>query len=642
MAFQDEGKLLTRDPPEAGTDSAGPKSTESSVYPALGLAIVAGITVIAFLWPPVLFHLSGSDASNYANAAEQYAYGRHAGGNLLPPEISDPDVRSSISSRVLGDERGMLTPYVFVGAESTFSFAHRHLTPRVSALFKAIGPDSWVGYLNFAFLGLAAFLMGKFVLQLGYSRAAGILAGGLFLLVPSHIELARYPMSEPLATALILAALVLASNPRTARSAIPALPLLALPHTRAEGMLVVLLAVVVLAAGRPRGWTPMVAALIASSWLQMNDTSLHAGFGALSVSWLPQQISWPTPSALLNLIAQPNKVPSVIIPVAVLAAIGGMWPGLRSRVRQTIRAAGRITAAHPWVPVVALSATVVAGDYYKSTLEPGEVVLGVLRPSLYQTGWLIWDSAGPLLVLAGLLGLVLAIPVLIDRLGAIGWVVIIPLLGVLVSLHASPENELFWTRRLHLLVYPALILGAAALFAWTVPHLSLKRSPARRAAGAALAAVLLATHVAATSARFPAMRDRYLNAELMEAMHEGLGNVPPGSIVLLHNDPWGQKVLTPARTFHGLYSYVVWDTSDLDELLAAFEPYDRPVFVDEPLAAQAALDTKPDGAISVPVMESPTRGRRLTLQKVPPAPPDRDPGSRPRASGAYRPRISGR
>lgn len=588
-----------------------------SAYRPLALIVLIAIPVIAVLWPPVYFHLAGTDASNYANAAEQYAHGRHAGSNLLPPEIDDPRVQSSISERVLRDSRGLLTPYIFVGSDLTFRFPHNRLTSRVMAIFSAVGLDSWSGYLNYAFLGISALLMGKFVVQLGYPRSAGLVATALFLLVPSHIELARYPMSEPLSTALVLSALVLASHPRTARSTIPALPLLALPHTRSEFMLMLLLAVVVLSFRRTRGWIPIVAALVGSSWLISNDTSLHDGFGALSFSFVPQ-VSWPTPSKLLGLYTNLREIPSVTLPLALVAALAGTWSTLQAKAREAGAAAGKFAKAHPWMLVSALIATVIVTDIYKSTLDKGQVILGVFRDSRYQTSWLIWESAGAPLTLLGLIGLGLAIPALVDRVGTIGWLLIIPLLAVLIDMHATPENQLWWTRRLHLVVYPALILGTATFFAWAAHHLRLPRQLPQGATPVLLAVAVLCAHVATTWTRLPDVQDGYLEADLMESMHESLSKVPDESVVLLHGDTWGQKAVAPARSFHGLYAFVVWEKSDLEGVLATFQQYDRPIFVDQQLADAMTFDGTHSQSITIPVMETPNRGRQITIQRSSP------------------------
>lgn len=598
-----------------GAERKGRRTEASNLWPIWVVALI-GTTLAAILWPPVYYHLAGTDASNYANAAEQYLHGRQAGRSVLPPEITDATVRSSISERVLRDSRGMLTPYVFAHPDLTFNHAHSHLTPRVSALISAVGLDSWTGYLNYAFLGLSAVLLGRFVIQIGYGRAAALVATALFLLVPSNIELARYPMSEPLSVTLVLCCLVMASNPRTARSAIPALPLLALPHARSEFILVLLLAVVALSVSQPRGWFPMVAALIGSSWMDLSNSALHTGFGALSFSFEPE-MSWPDPSTLLTLIVDLDQIPEFILPIALVSTLGGMWPAFHAKARLLGNTLGRFASSYPWIIVVGLIATAVVTDVYKSSLEPGEVILGTLKESRYQTSWLVWDSAGPVLTLLGLVGLGLAIPVLVERVGTIGWLVVIPLLGVLIYMYASPENPLWWTRRLQLIVYPSLIVGVTGFFAHAVASHDGERTQwGHQARIATLAALVLSSHVAATSAAFPDIQDGYLDAAVTEAMHDGFGKLPGESVVLLNSDPWGQKALAPARSFYGLYAFVVWDSSDLDGLLATFKRYDRALFVDKQLAVEAGWRSVSAQSFSVPVMETSTRGRKIQLHRV--------------------------
>ena len=607
---------------------------DRGVWALLVLIAVVGSWAAASTFGVNPSHTGGGDAANYANAGEQYASARPAGRDFLPPEIQPPD-GELIDDELFGalvrpggesPRTGVMTSFVFVSQNGTVRYPHAHLSPRVSGLVERVVGLSAVPFLSFGYLAIASVLMACVVWTVTGSAVAAIAASIIYVTLPSHVELARYPMSEPLTVVLVLAAVLAVLRLPRHHVALGLLPLALLPHVREEFQLSVLVAIVVLTAVRPRWWSIVVGALVLTSWIQ-----LSGGPGSptpLTSFGFQPSLPWPSPATVAEGLAKPSQAGHLALPAAMIGLALGLVAPLRASVGSMLARAADAVRARPWVLVLIVALVVVVGDLLKARMEPGETILsGVIRQARFPTSRLLWESAGLLLVL-GVVGVAIALPRLIERFGLVGGAWLLPLLAVFVDMHATPTNELWWTRRFHQFAYPALILGATVAGVEAARWVR-KRVP-RTAAFASVAllatTVLVVGQVALTADRYPSAAGASSIRDDLAATHDALDALPPESVILYGYDGAAQKLQHLSRTLHGHYSFIVWDPSATASVIEEMASTGRPVFVDVFLLERSEVvdEWVPDGLV-------PSEGgyREIQLERIAATEDARAPAPRP-------------
>ncbi|MDE0804438.1 MAG: hypothetical protein OSA99_14085 [Acidimicrobiales bacterium] len=600
------------------------------------LALAVGwVWLAAALFGTNPSHLGGGDAANYANASEQYTSALPAGREFLPPELQAP------AGELIDEDRfarlvrpgwrspgnGIMTSFVFVSQRGPILYPHAHLSPRASALVATAGGSSVVPFLSYVYLAIGGVLMGCVAWTVTGSRIGGLLASLLYVSLPSHVDLARYPMSEPLTAVLVLTTVLAVLRMPRRHVALGLLPLALLPHAREEFELCVLVSILVLAAVRPRWWSLVVGVFVLTSWVSLTGgTTSPTPLTAFSIE---PALPWPTPEIVAEGLAKPSRAGHLALPFALISLALSSVHRLRAVARSGLSHGGRAVHARPWVPIALIAVVVALGDVLKARMTPGQTMLaGVIRQARFATGPLLWQSTG-LLLIVGVVGLALALPRLVARFGIVGGAWLLPLLAVFVDMHATPTNPLWWTRRFHQFAYPALAFGASVACVEGARWVR-ARAPKPAVGSAALLLVgvaFLVTQGALIGDRYPKVEVEPTVRSNLARTHDALDTLPEESVILYGHDGAGQKLQHLSRTFHGHYSFVVWDPADVDTVIAEMLGSGRPVFVDEYVIEKGQAKSNWEAELLVP-SEGGYRGIQLGRAT--------EPESRPQASGTGR------
>lgn len=573
-----------------GTSDSNVGASSPQAGLALAVCVIAALVVtVAALFPPMHQHYAGGDAADYINNAFRRSYETTSAERFAPPAWGDVDWRLMGSAftdgRYLNSDRddraqGLMTNYVRV-FDGRVDIAHDDLTARVAAAALDLGMGQrQVGYLNYLFLGCSAVALFGICRSLRLNILSALLAGALLVVIPSQIMGARYLLSEALAQALWLGMVWWVLRTR-AKQAAAFLPLVLLVMARPE------FAVVAIAFAFWVGWVCW--------WHPVNlVTVVASGLLGSDISFLG-----------------PLRGPTAMAGAVLVGVVAGRaaQPALRLITRSTVERALARPAAAP-ITSVAILVGIVAMELVRRRLDPGGAV-GPIEYQMYSTLGLIRDAVGWPIVVLGVVGLVWHSERIVVRSPLVLGLMVAPLLVVFASMHSSPPSIHFWTRRFHLVVFPAMLVGLALL------HASVLEGRRRgRFALAALVAVVALSGLVSPLQRLD--RDAFAWRYTRD-FHEDVARLPSDAVVLLPRTSAGLKAQLPMRTVHGLYSFVVYDALAAREVLEQVDGRTE-VLIDADLAAKVGLPVGGPSRV-MRVRVSPEEGSSLELRTLCASPP---------------------
>ena len=603
----------------------GPRWSVGRVLAVAALVVLGGV-LLALVVPPRAVEYGGGDEENYLANGFRQATQPQAAYELLPPEWRDgPDPQRQALSRAFLDAEGRmfrllgLPPDVDDGADpvldSTISrkkatvdadghirIAHDNLYATFLGGLIVIDDTRLPLVANDVMLVAAALFLGLIVLRVVERTWAAILAGALLVALPSMVEAARVTRTETFAT-LLFFVFVWWSSRDEGETAWPGLMLVLLWATRHEFILPLMLYLAWAAWRRKGGGWAVVAATVAAAYAHPWGL---AGAGELFPASRDVFARLPAAQAWL------------LLPVYAV----GRWLSGRAASRSDDWAErwheiGRRPVVHR-VFWIALTAAAVAAEVLRRTLEVGERGWFVLKGPRLSTLDVLLDSIGlPLLVL-GLAGLVWVGDRLAGRIPFVVALVALPHAYVFIRMGASGEDLWAWSRRFHVVVYPALILGLILLLVAVAEQIGRRDLRIATLVGATLVAAIpvLAIHGDRPEGDAPTRADA-------DGLHDAVNRLATDSVVILGPSFGSQKAQLPIRVHGGRWSFIVWDEDEASEALAEALPCldDRAVYVeDEVLDVLTATGAEPRGdEVVLPARYNEGPGRDIALVEVVPS-----------------------
>jgi hypothetical protein len=533
---------------------------ESIVWMFL-VGVIVG--VLCQFYQPIHFHYGGTDASNYVNRSVIQVQTGSAKQDFYPPEVKSHDY-DLLDKTFTMKGRSIWVEWSYVGAGHKIEYAHPSLFGKLMSLPRYLFSSKYIaGYTNYLFLFLSMITFFVLMRNLGQPLLATSLGTLVVFLSPAFLVAARYPLTE-LMTCFLLWAMVLSYvSLKKDQRHLAALWLVPLMLTRREYSIIY--PIFLLYAGVTRnGWR--VAALIL-----LGDLSLELFNPKPWQRFIPM---------LKNSIDQWSPL-WVFLGATVLS-----WPYRRYLNSKFIILKDKLlTRPKVWITSWFIFWLLV-GSLDLLRLNGFDFYFGNVRYGTFST---ISFGAGLFLLIGGALGWTLWGRTVFQRLPGVVALLLAPQFMVFVTMQATPENPWYWTRRLVPFVIPWLGLGLVLLLGWVQKRVDekfvLRPLPAIMVGTAALVAVFAMSLEAYK--RMPPTD--YLVPKYLDQFHADAADLPSESVVILKADPQTKGGALPLRTFHNIYSYIVWNSSQLKEALKKFSGQ-RPILIDERLLEHLALE----------------------------------------------------
>jgi hypothetical protein len=557
--------------------------------PVLGVVLLLAVVVgaLAAAFPPEYAHYAGQDASLYVNNALKDELDQPPASSFFPPEVATEDLDARQVGEAFTDGKflddgsgglGRMTPFVPVSSAFEVRMIYDLLVSDVSsaALWAGAGQRD-IGYINYALLfgtAVLVFLLGRELTGRNAASAAGAL---VITVIPSMVEGARLTMGEALATFLWLLLVYLVTRSR-GRDQWAFLLLIPLCATRAE-FLVVLAALAAWA-----GWR--------------RSRSLVLGLAAVGCVVVEPTIS------LLNFfppLAEYDVSTAILVVGPYLAGLLGRLAYDRWSPFGPTRDAPM--PEQPSTRALQVFWAVAIGGFFaaegiRRLLDEGQSV-GPIRWQRFSTLDLLGSSLGWFTLVVGVIGLIAGSRLLIAKIPPVLAVMTAPMLFVFLWMSAFTPNEFLWTRRFHLLVYPALALGV------TLALDALLRDRRLDRWGVPAAAVVGVLAILAPALGLRDLDRSLLSWENVSDFHASAQQIPDGSIVLLDTSGGALKAQLPMRTVDGLWTYIVWEPEPAQDLVPVLQATGRPVLAASSVVDELGLDTTGEViTLEVPVSDA--------------------------------------
>ena len=547
----------------------------------------------AIFYPPQIFHYGIGDYSNHENAAARYAYNKSSAIHFYPAELHPRhhSVLDQIFTDMRGDEKndpfmiGLISPYIFLSRDHQIMYPHFHLLAFLKAALRSLDLESAVNYLNYFVLFFAAICLFQLLRKLEIDSFGSLLAASSMFFIPSMIIGARVPLPETLALLLNLRMMqhLLEDTTRARYTALFYLMLLS--FCRPEFILLGIFFALFLGLNMEGKAIRMVTILfVFNVFLTVFYLLINGGH-----------------AAYVRVIIYSGLFVPVVYALAVWFSRFSIIGIARNYLDKLLQSSVAFKSTLCIVLACCLAIDLFRTNYcgLSNCYEMFQTRYSIFSALSYFAGW-------PLLVFS-LIGLFSGLQKILKSVPPILLWLLVPQAVVLLVINATPVNIWSWTRRFHVFMLPVLLIGLSLCF-----ELLSKKYGRRPVIGICMFLLVAAGHYG----KWENISADQLGSKYVESFHSDVSKLPEESIVLLASSRAGKSALPPMRSFHGYWSYLVWDEAQLETAISALLSTQKPIYLDSSLAMLLRDFKLEDSLIDVSIPYSKDDKLKLKLVEV--------------------------